>query len=206
MSRCTNSGGYQGPPLEEPEWMEGLTAEIMSSLENHLGWKGVNHHGQWRNLAQLMSGVQGTKPPGGGRRDTFTERGLTEVREAHQRALATVAALEEEIGQLSQSVTRGQSKAHTHSRSWDCHRQKSQGQNRRCHPVWLEESHAPYFEYNPPWRGPASAEDKEAVLDFDLEAPPELGQRLTTSFRGWLKVQGRRMSSPEPPVEDLESW
>ena len=90
-----------------------------------------------------------------GRRNTSTERGLTKVREAHQRALATTAALEEEIEWLSQSVTRGQLEAHAHSRSWDCHRWKSWEWNRRHHLVWLEESHAPYFEYNPPWRGPA---------------------------------------------------
>ena len=36
--RCTNSGGYQGPP-REPEQIEELTAEVVSSLEEHLGLK-----------------------------------------------------------------------------------------------------------------------------------------------------------------------
>ena len=36
----------------------------------------------------------------------------------------------------------------------------------------------PYLEYNPPWRGPASEEDEEALLDFDLEALPELGPEV----------------------------
>ena len=46
----------------------------------------------------------------------------------------------------------------------------------------LEESPAPYFEYNPPWRGPASEE--EALLDFDVEAPPELGPEVDRFIQG----------------------
>ena len=70
--------------------------------------------------------------------------------------------------------------------------------------MWLEESPAPYFEYNPPWRGPASEED-EALLDFDLEALLEVDcflQGLADS----TGEEDRKWSSPEPPVEDLESW
>ena len=44
--------------------------------------------------------------------------------------------------------------------------------------MWLRESPAPYFEYSPPWRGPESEEDEEALLDFDLEALPELGPEV----------------------------
>ena len=29
----------------ELEWIEELTEEVVSSLEDHLGWKGLNHHG-----------------------------------------------------------------------------------------------------------------------------------------------------------------
>ena len=38
-----------------------------------------------------------------------------------------------------------------------------------------KESPTPYFEYSPPWRGPDSEEDEEALLDLDLEALLELG-------------------------------
>ena len=71
-----------------------------------------------------------------------------------------------------------------------------------------EESPAPYFEYNPPWRGPASKEDEEALLDFDLEAPLELGPDVDHFLREPADTLGedRKRSSPEPPVEDLESW
>ena len=64
-------------------------------------------------------------------RETSAERGLTEVRETHQRALATVAALEEEIEWLSLSITRDQSEANAHSRSQDHCRWKSRGWSRR---------------------------------------------------------------------------
>ena len=124
-----------------------------------------------------------SKTPRRGRRDTSAERGLTEAREAHWRALATVATLEEDI-------------------EW-------WGQNRRHCLVQPEESHAPYFKYNPPWRGPASEEDEEAVPDFNLEAPPELGLEVNCFLQGLAESLGeedRKTSSPEPPVEDLESW
>ena len=43
--------------------------------------------------------------PQEGRRGTSAERDLTEAREAHQRVLATVAALEGKIERLSWSIT-----------------------------------------------------------------------------------------------------
>ena len=56
----------------------------------------MNHYGGWRNLVQLTSGLQRAKPPGGGG-GIPAERGLAKMREAHQKALANVATLEEEI-------------------------------------------------------------------------------------------------------------
>ena len=181
----------------------------MSSLEDCLGQKGDEP--SWMMEEPGPTDVQPlrSKTPRRGRRDTSTERGLTEVREANWEALATVATLEEEIDWLSQSVTQGWLEAFTHSRSWDCHRWKPQGQNRRHCQVWPEESPAPYFEYNPPWRGPASEEEEEALLDFDLETLPEFGPEVN-HFLQWLAdclgEKDRKRSSPELPVEDLESW
>ena len=73
----------------------------------------------------------------------------------------------------------------------------------------LEESHAPYFENHPPWRGPESKEDEEALLDFNLEAPQELGLEVDCFLQGQAERSGEedgRMSSSEPSVEELESW
>ena len=75
--------------------------------------------------------------------------------------------------------------------------------------MWLEDCHAPYFEYHPPWRSPESKEDEEAPVDFNLEAPLELGSEVNHFLQRpaeSLEEEDRKMSSPEPPVEDLESW
>ena len=72
-----------------------------------------------------------------------------------------------------------------------------------------EECPAPYFEYIPPWRGPESEEDEEAFLDFDLEAPLELGPEVDHFLwepAGSLEEEEMKRSSPELPVEDFESW
>ena len=75
--------------------------------------------------------------------------------------------------------------------------------------MWLEDCHAPYFEYHSLCRSLESKEDKEAPMDFDLEALPELGLEVDNFLWGpakSLEEEDRKMSSPEPPVEDLESW
>ena len=159
-------------PLWGLEWIEELAAKIVSSMKDLLGQKG----------GKLLQGIEEpaladvqppkSKTPRRGRRETSTERDLTEVREAHWRAQATVAALEENIEQPNWSITQGQSDICAHSWSWDHCRRRSWRQNRRCHRVWPEESSAPSFKYSPPWWGPGSGEDEEGkppLLDFDLE-------------------------------------
>ena len=189
--RCTTPEATR-VSLGEPEWIEELTAEIVSSLEDCLEWKGGEP-------SQMMEGPGLTdiqppwrKTPRSRRRATSAERGLAKVREAHQKALATMAELEDEVEQLSQSITWGQSEAHTNSRSWNCHRWKSWGWNRRHCLIQLEESPAPYFKYNPPWRNPASEEDEEALLDFNMEALPELGLEVNCFLQGLAKSLGER--------------
>ena len=62
-----------------------------------------------------------SRTPRRGRRDASAERSLAEAREAHWKALAMAATLEEEIEQLSCPLTRSQSEARAHSQSRDCH-------------------------------------------------------------------------------------
>ena len=198
-----------GSPSWELGQMEELATEIVPSLKDHLGQKGDEP--LWRMEEPGLADVQPprSKTPRRGRRDTSTERGLAEVREAHWRTLATVAILEEEIQWLSQSITQGQSETHAHSRSWDHWRRRSQGQNRRFCWVWLEESPTPFFKYSPSLKGPESGEDEEALLDFDLEALLELGPEVDHFLQestGSSEEEDRKRSSPEPPVEDYESW
>ena len=57
-------------------------------------------------------------------------------------------------------------------------------------------------------RGLESKEDDEALLDFDLEAPMELGPEVDCFLQGLTESLGEedgRTSSPEPLVEELES-
>ena len=73
----------------------------------------------------------------------------------------------------------------------------------------LEERHAPYFEYQPPWRDLESVEDKETPVDFDLGAPPQLGLEVNCFLQGSAKSsveEDKKAPSPEPLVEELESW
>ena len=79
---------------------EELTAEVVSSLEDCLGQKGGEP--PWTMEEPGPTDVQPvrSKTPRRGRRDTFVYRGLAKAREAHWRALATAAAMQEEIEQL----------------------------------------------------------------------------------------------------------
>ena len=64
-----------------------------------------------RNLELTNIQPPRSRTPRRVRRDASVERNLAKVREAHQKALAMVAALEEEIEQLSQPLIRSQSEA-----------------------------------------------------------------------------------------------
>ena len=197
-----------GSPSGEPEQIKELYAEMVSSLEDCLGQKGGKPSWTMGEPDPIDIQPLRSKTPRRGNRDTSAERRLAEAREAQQRALATTATLEEEI-ELSQPITRGQSEAHDHSRSWDHQRWRSRGWKRRFCQVWLEESHAPYFEYHPPWRGPESEKNKEDPMDLDLEALPESGMEVDHFLQGpakSLEEEDKRTSSPESQVEELESW
>ena len=198
-----------GSPQGEPEQIEELVAEVVSSLEDHLGQKEGKPHQMMEKPDPVNIRPPRSKTPRRGNRDTSAERRLAEVREAHRRALATAGTLEEEIERLSQLITRGQLEACAYFRSQNCCRWRSRGWKRRHHQVWPEESHAPYFEYHPPWKGLESKEKEKAPMDFDLEDPPELGLEVNCFLQGpaeSLEEEDRRTSSPEPPVEELESW
>ena len=57
--------------------------------------------------------------------------------------------------------------------------------------------------------GVQSLKKTKRPLDFYLEAPPELGPEVNSFHQGPAKSseeEGRRTSSQEPPVEELESW
>ena len=91
-----------GSPPREPE----LVAEVLSPLEDCQGQKGGKM--PWTTGETNPTDVwpHRSRTPKREKKDTSVERSLAEVREAHQKALAMVATLEEEIEQLSCSLTR----------------------------------------------------------------------------------------------------
>ena len=139
----------QGSPPWGLGQMKELATEIMSSLEDCLEQKEGKSLSRIEEpgLADIWS--PRSKTPRRERRDTPAERDLAESREAHQRALATAATLEEKIEWLSWSTTWGQLDVHDHSQSQDCCRRRSQGWNQQVHRVQPEEGPAPFFQYSP---------------------------------------------------------
>ena len=130
---------------------------------------------------------------------------LAEVREAHHRALVMVAALEEEIEWLSCPLAQSQSETQAHSHSRDHCRHRSWGWKERHCQVWLEDCHAPYFEYHPSGRSSESGGEAAASKDLDLEDLPELVPEVTYFLQGSAKSSGEnmRVPSPKPPIEEL---
>ena len=90
-----------GSPLREPEWIEEVILEVVSSLEDHLGQKGGKPPWMMMEPDPIDIWPPRSKTPGRGSRDTSAERRLAKAREVHQRALATMATLEEEIEHLT---------------------------------------------------------------------------------------------------------
>ena len=86
-------------------------AEVVSSLEDCLRQKGGKSPWMTEEPGPINVWPLRSQTPRRGRRDASTESILAKAREAHQRALATAAILEEEIEWLSCPITRGQLEA-----------------------------------------------------------------------------------------------
>ena len=129
------------------------------------------------------------------------------MRKAHQKALATAVALEEEIEQFSCPPTRSQPKVRTHSISRDCWIHESRGQKRRHCQMQPGSCPASYFEYNPLWRNSESSREVMATEDPDLEEPLELGLEVTSFLRGSAdNSEEEEAPSPKPPMKELCKW
>ena len=147
------------------------------------------------------------------RNNDSVERSLAMVHEAHQKALAMVTTLEEEIERLG--CTRNCSKSRARSKSRDCWRPSRKGQKKRCHQVWFEEqpapSHSPTPKYNRVrrvwwWRlwlgGTARTEADGSLLPERVAGDSwEWGQEDASracNLRLWLvgPMEGREMQDP----------
>ena len=156
-----------GSPPREPELME----EVVSSFKDWQGWKEEETSGTTARPWLTDAWPSRSRTPGRGRRDTSVERSLATLREAHQKALATVAALEGEIERLSYPLPWSQLGVRARSKSRDHQAQGAMEQKRRYHQVQLEGCPAAYY---PSTKSPESSEEAAAAEDLDLEEPPEL--------------------------------
>ena len=96
-----------GFPPGEPE----LVAEVVSSLEDCLGQERSKTPQAMREHSLADIWTPRSRTPRRGRRGASVERSLAKVREAHQKALAKVATLEEGTEWLSHPLISSQSEA-----------------------------------------------------------------------------------------------
>ena len=104
------------------------------------------------------------------------------VCEAHQKVLAMVTTLEEEIERLSQ--TRNHSKSRARSKSRDCQRLSREGQKKRHHQVQFEEQPAPSHSTDPRTQPSEGSEGGGS----DLEELPELKLMVASFLRGFCQI------------------
>ena len=137
------------------------------------------------------------------RNNDSMERSLAMVCEAHQKVLAAVTALEEEIERLSH--TRNCSKLRARSKSRDCQRPSREGQKKRCRQVQFKEQPAPSHSANPKTQ---LSEEGSNGRGSDLEELPELKPMVASFLRGLLETsedEGKKMP-PEPMILDFSLW
>ena len=197
--RCINSKDYLDHHPESQNWQRRWCLPLKTTKGRNEG----KHQKQQRSPGQWTSGSPRSRTPRRGRRETSVERSLAKVRQAHQKEL------EEEIEWLSHPLVRSWPEVWAHSKSRDCHVCRSRGQVRRCHQLWPEDCHASYFEYHPSQRNLESSREAAVMDNANLEEPPEFGPEVTCFLRGSAEnseEEGKRVHSPEPPLEELQKW
>ena len=133
-----------------------------------------------------------SKTPGRGRREASVERSLAKAKEAHQKALAMAATLEEEIEQLSCPLIRSWPEVWAHSMSRDCHVHRSRRQKRRHQLVWPEDCPVPYFKYHPSRRNWESGGEVVATEDPVWWSHWNWGRRSPAFSEGQLRIQRKK--------------
>ena len=122
---------------------------------------------------------------------------------AHQKALATVATLEEEIERLSQTGNHSQSRARSKNR--DYQRLSREGQKKRCHQVWFADEPAPSQSPNPKTQ---PGEEGSKGRGSDLEELPGLKLTVASFLQGSPKTlddEGEMMHL-KPTILDFGLW
>ena len=182
-----------GSPPGEPV----LLKEVLSSLKDHQGWKGEKTPTAMarQHLEDPHSYRSGM--PQKGKKASLMERSLATVREAHQKALAVVATLKEEIERLS--CTQNCPETRARSKSRDCWRWSREEQKRRHSQVWFEDPPSPNHPTDPQT---GSGEEGATSKGSDLEETLELGLEVASFLRGLPENSGDEgnVMPPEPTV------
>ena len=186
-------------PPGEPVLLE----EVLSSLKDHQGWKGKRHQQPWQGPIQKIPIPPEVACLRKEKRDSSVERSLATVHEAHQKALAMVATLEEEIERLS--CTQNCPETRARSKSRDCCGQSREEQKRRCCQVQFEDPPAPNSPTDPKT---GSGEEGTTSKGSDLEEPLELRPEVASFLRGSLETSGDEgnVMPLEPAVLEFSQW
>ena len=131
------------------------------------------------------------------------ERSLATIHEAHQKGLAAVATLEEEIERLSCTQNCPETRVRLKSRDhWGWSREE---QKRRCHQMQFGDPPALNCPTNPKT---GSGEEGATGKDCDLEDPLELRPEVASFLRGSPETSGDEGSvmPPGPTVLEFSQW
>ena len=186
-------------PPGEPALLE----KVLSSLEDHQGWKEEEAPTAMARPCPEDPHSSRSSMPQKGKKDSLVERSLATVCEAHQKALAMVATLKEEIERLSHTQNCLETRARSKSRD---HWGQSRGEwKRRCHQVQFEDPPAPNC---PTDQKTGSGEEGATSEGSDLEEPPELGLEVASFLRGSPETSGDEgnVTPLEPAVLEFSQW
>ena len=161
-----------GSPPGKPAILE----EIMASVPGHPGREGDATHEATMQPLPRGSNSSRSRAPHQERRNNLIDKSLATVHNAHQKALAAVATLEEEINRLSR--TWAHSKSWARSKTRDHQRPSGEGWKKRHHQVRFEDE-ATTSQSTDPKTPPGG--DRSEGGGSDLEELPEL-KPMVASF------------------------
>ena len=188
-----------GSPPGEPVVLEEIMASVPVCMQSE---EGATHEAATQPPSR-GSHPSRSRAPHWERRDNSIDRSLTTMHRAHQKALAAVATIEEEINWLSH--TRPCSKSRARSKSKDSQRPSQEGWKKRHCQVRFADEAAPSQSANP--KTPLGEKGAKG-RGSDLEEQPELKPMVSSFLQGspeTLDDEGKKMP-PEPAISDLSQW
>ena len=173
-------------PGSPPRKLE-LTDNVVSSFKGHQRKKEERTPGVTMRPWSIDAQPSNSRVPG--KRETSIEKSLAPIREAHQKVLASPAALKGEIERLSCPLPQSHLEIRVRSKSRDCWIHGATESKRRHFQVHFTDSPTPYHL---PRDSQESGKGKLTLEDSDLGEPLELGQGLPLSLEDQSRVWRKR--------------